>query len=134
MITDEEIEMGKIETRKMKVGYRRNYGKKEILHEHPDCIRIAYEWLDAQDKTKNIRKISRPLKGLIERWAGRYVSESDVEVAATLHPDIQGEYPNYNISTYFTEPKRSRLDDIGEALTQDYNERHDPSLYKKSEN
>ncbi|MDO1509414.1 MULTISPECIES: hypothetical protein [unclassified Neisseria] len=107
----------------------------EILHEHDDCIRIAYEWFDAQTKTKTINKnhMPRPLKHLIERWGGRYVSESDVQVAATLHPEIKGEYPYYNISVKLTEPKRSRLLGITEAFTHDYNQRHDPSSYKKQE-
>ena len=57
------------------------------------------------------------LKHYIEEWAGRYVSTSDVEVAATLHPEINGQYPFYNISSRLTEPSVSRLENIGEALT-----------------
>jgi hypothetical protein len=26
---------------------RYSHGEKDIRHEHDDCIRIAYEWLDA---------------------------------------------------------------------------------------
>lgn len=42
MLTDEEIEYGKANVK---------YSLKEGgLHEHNDCIRMAYEWLDAQKK------------------------------------------------------------------------------------
>jgi|SRR6266404_2796895 len=66
------------------------HGKTEVLHQHDDCIRIAYEWLDAQVQTKGVIRRARPLKHIIENWAGRYVSQSDVEVAANLHPRIKG--------------------------------------------
>ena len=56
MITENQLEKAKAETK-----YRfRAY------HRHDDCILAAYEWLDAQTKTKNVVKISRPLKHLIE--------------------------------------------------------------------
>jgi hypothetical protein len=58
-------------------------------HEHDDCIRIAYEWLDAQTKTKDVTKKGRPLKHIIEKWGGRYVSQDDVEVAAQMHPEVR---------------------------------------------
>ena len=113
--------------------------KKEIAlqddphHEHDDCIRIAYEWLDAQRKTKKPSTRSRPLKHLIENWAGRYVSQSDVEIAAHLHPDISGKYSRYNISSRLTEPSMDRLKNIGEALTQGYRKSHRPENYKLQE-
>ncbi len=102
-------------------------------HEHNDCIRIAYEWLDAQTKTKNPRDVAHPLKHLIENWAGRYVSESDVRVAASLHPKIAGEYPRFNISLRLTEPSINRLDGIGQANTQGYRTRHNPAEYSRKE-
>ena len=83
--------------------------------EHNDCIRMAYEWLDAQVKTKNRRMTHNPIKHIIEKWGGRYVSTSDVEVAAWLHPDIIGTYPNFNISSRLTLPSVVRLSGIGEA-------------------
>jgi len=43
---------------------------------------IVSEWLDAQVKTKNRRMTHNPIKHIIEKWSGRYVSQSDVEVAA----------------------------------------------------
>ncbi|MDV2468349.1 hypothetical protein QR674_05070 [Acinetobacter chinensis] len=104
------------------------------LHEHPDCVRIAYTWLDAQNKIKTSCSQSYPIKHYIEKWAGRYVSKSDVVVAAYLHPEIKGKYPNFNISSNLTEPSRSRLIGISEAMTQlDYHTRHDPKIYKNHE-
>lgn len=104
------------------------------LHEHPDCVRIAYAWLDAQKKIQSTCRQSYPLKHFIEKWAGRYVSQDDVEVAAYLHPEITGKYPNFNISSHLTEPRRSRLSSIAEAMTQlDYHTRHDPKTYKNHE-
>ena len=104
------------------------------LHEHPDCVRIAYAWLDAQKKIQSACRQSYPLKHYIEKWAGRYVSESDVKVAAYLHPEVKGKYPNYNISSNLIEPQRSRLFGISEAMTQlNYHESHDPKKYKYHE-
>lgn len=98
----------------------------EILHEHDDCIRIAYEWMDAQKKTKSPTRKTWAVKHLVEQWAGRYVSRSDVEVAAHMHPDIIGTYPYFNISARLTDPATARLDGIGEARTQmSYRESHD---------
>jgi hypothetical protein len=91
----------------------------EVLHEHDDCIRIAYEWLDAQTITKGFTRKTRPIKHVIERWGGRYVSQSDVEVAAELHPQIEGKYPHFNISSRLTLPSDTRLTNIGEAKTHD---------------
>ena len=86
-------------------------------HEHNDCIRIAYEWLDAQKKLTgpNPRIWGEPIKHMIERWAGRYVSQDDVAVAAELHPDIKGLYPRYNIASKLTLPSQRRLANIGQA-------------------
>ncbi|MEA4990628.1 hypothetical protein SDC9_16743 [bioreactor metagenome] len=124
MITDSQIENGKMRT---------NYSQKEQMHEHNDCIRIAYEWLDAQKKTKTVIKKDFPLKHIIEKWGGRYISQSDVEVAAFLHPEIQGCYPNYNFSSRLTEPSNDRLDGIGEAFAHDYRNKHSPEIYKYHE-
>lgn len=110
MLTSEAITMAKKTT-----PYRH---RTEVFHEHDDCIRIAYEWLDAQKKIKGPTPKTRAIKHIIEQWAGRYVSQSDVEVAAHMHPDITGTYPHFNISARLVEPKLSRLDDIGEARTQ----------------
>ena len=107
MITSQQIEAAKRAT---------TYSLESQNHGHDDSIRIAYEWLDAQHKTKQPnRRSTRPLKHMIERWSGRYVSMSDVEVAATLHPAIYGEYPWFNISSRTVRPSQRRLEGIGEA-------------------
>lgn len=125
MLTSEQIARATAETR---------FSVNEHHHEHDDCIRIAYEWLDAQVKTAapNKRK-SRPLKHIIERWAGRYVSTSDVEVAAHLHPEICGEYPHYNISSRLVRPNQRRLTGIGQAHTQGYKEERPADTYSREE-
>jgi hypothetical protein len=96
-------------------------------------VRIAFEWLDAQIKIQGTTRTARPLKHLIEKWAGRYVSQADVEVAAYLHQDVRGKYPHFNISSRLTEPSINRLSTISEARTQKYRERHDPTIYKRHE-
>ncbi|MAD43535.1 MAG: hypothetical protein CMH98_00895 [Oceanospirillaceae bacterium] len=125
MLTDERIEYGKANM---------EYSlEADVVHEHDDCIRMAYEWLDAQKKIKNPTAKIQPLKHIIEKWAGRYISTSDVEVAAFLHPEIHGTYPYFNISARLTQPSDSRLDGISEALTQDYRESFDKSFYSVCE-
>lgn len=101
----------------------------DVHHEHDDCIRLAYEWLDAQKTIATLNRAYRPLKHIIEKWAGRYISQSDVEVAAFMHPRISGKYPNFNLSARLTLPSDRRLGGIGEALSQDYRERLDPKTY-----
>jgi len=124
MLTDEQIAVGKQNAPISLDGH----------HEHDDCIRIAYEWLDAQVKTKNPVQRTRALKHIIENWAGRYVSQSDVEVAAWLHPDIVGEYPRFNVSMRMTRPSDRRLDGIGEAGKHpNYQEKQSAYKYFKEE-
>lgn len=107
--------------------------KKDAHYEHPDCVRIAYEWLDAQKKLKHPRQHSAPLKHIIESWGGRYVSQSDVEVAAYLHKDIIGEYSRYNISARLVRPSLERLEGIGEALTHGPSECYTDDTYQEEE-
>jgi hypothetical protein len=124
-LTDEQIEEAKART---------EYGQPEPLHQHNDCIRIAYEWLDAQQTISAAQKQGFALKHLIEKWGGRYVSQSDVEVAAYMHPNIRGTYPHYNISARLTLPAEDRLDGIGEALTHmNYREHLVAERYKNKE-
>lgn len=125
MLTADQIATAKKSTR-----YKH---KTEALHEHDDCIRIAYEWLDAQHKIKTRTRKTYALKHIIEKWGGRYVSQSDVEVAAHLHPEIFGDYPHFNISARLIEPSQSRLNGIGEAKTQDYSSHFDPKIYTSVE-
>lgn len=86
--------------------------------EHYDCVRIAYEWLDAQNLLKRSGLAWMPLKHLIERWGGRYVSENDVCIAARIHPRVFGTYPKFNLPINLTFPSKERLNDIGQAGTQ----------------
>jgi hypothetical protein len=124
MLTTKQIENGKVKTPRLQ----------ERHHEHNDCIRIAYEWLDAQKKTKQSTSKTLDLKHIIEEWGGRYVSSSDVAVAAWLHPDIEGNYPYYNISARLTLPVESRLEGIGEAYKHNCSPtRIDQSIYKVTE-
>lgn len=126
MLSDQEIEIGK----------QSYYTRETKTHEHNDCIRIAYEWLDAQKKiaTPN-KKHSSPLKHIIESWAKRYVSQSDVELAASLHSEISGQYPDFNISAQLTLPNARRLIAIGEAgKHQTYTRYEDGKTYKVIEN
>jgi len=122
MLTDEQIENA-----------IQKLALKNAHHEHHDCVRISYEWLDAQKKLKHPRRSSRPLKHIIEKWGGRYVSQSDVEVAAYLHKDIAGDYPNFNISARLVEPLTDRLKGIGEALTHGPSKPYSENTYKDKE-
>lgn len=124
MLTDEQIAFGKENAPTRLEGH----------HEHNDCIRIAYEWLDAQTKTKHPVQRTRALKHIIEKWGGRYVSQTDVEVAAWLHPDIIGEYPRFNVSMRMTRPSARRLEGIGESgKHQNYRETESAYKYSRDE-
>lgn len=125
MLTDEQIAA-------TKMGFRYAHPS-DVLHEHNDCIRMAYEWLDAQNVRATSSGKFRALKHIIEKWAGRYISQSDVEVAAAMHPRIRGKYPDFNLSARLIQPSDSRLNDIGEALTQDYRARLEPKAYAMQE-
>lgn len=105
VLTDKEIEEAKKRAPKVADGQ----------HEHNDCIRIAYEWLDAQKKTRNPTTKDRQFKHIIESWGERYVSTDDVQVAAWLHPEIKGKYPRFNIGKRLTLPSKARLGNIEEA-------------------
>ena len=123
-LSDEQIENGKNKAPLQLKGH----------FEHNDCIRMAYEWLDAQTKTKTQRMTYNPLKHIIEKWCGRYVSQSDVEVAAWLHPDIFGTYPNFNLSSRLTLPSLKRLSDISEAGNHNpIGAKYNSDTYKKEE-
>ena len=124
MLTEHQIKIAKASTA---------YSLSDVHHEHDDCIRIAYQWLDAQLRTVRPGRKSRALKHIIERWAGRYVSTSDVEVAAHLL-GLQGEYPDYNISARMTVPHDRRLEGIGEVLAHpDYRTRFREDEYARHE-
>ncbi len=125
MITDDEIESAKKRTK---------YTLDSRHHEHSDCIRIAYEWLDAQKRLKNKSSKANVSKHVIEKWGGRYISTSDVCAAAEMHPDIHGVYPFFNISSRLIEPSLDRLQGIGEAMKHsNYRESYNPKVYKEAE-
>jgi hypothetical protein len=133
-LTDETIEQAKADMERNGF-YSLAYGSGgKPHHEHPDCIRLAYQWLDAQKKTKgaNMRQTA-PIKHAIERWAGRYISTNDVEVAAYLHPEVHGRYPCYNLSQRLIWPNERRLEGIGEARTQNYQPRPNDNFYSSDE-
>lgn len=65
--------------------------------------------------------------------AGRYISTTDVDVAAFLHPEIHGTYPHFNISARLVKPSDSRLANISEAFKHDYRKNFDPSIYSINE-
>jgi hypothetical protein len=113
MLTKTQISAAKAEILRR---FKQERYRAKPLHEHDDCIRMAYEWLDAQLKTKRPVSSMLPLKHIIQAWCGRYLSQADVEAAAFLHPDIRGEYPNYNFSRKLTFPEDERLWDIDEAF------------------
>ncbi len=123
-LSDEQIEAGKAAT----------VYDLPPHHEHNDCIRLAYEWLDAQQIVKQAPKRWMALKHVIQNWAGRYVSSTDVQVAAQLHPRIEGTYPNFNISRRLTRPHDRRLEGIGQALKHpNYRELLNENLYPRRE-
>ncbi|WP_395378141.1 hypothetical protein [Marinicella sp. W31] len=124
-ITDAAIKLAKNNT---------CYEHKDVHHEHNDCIRIAIEWFDAQVIIENKIRESYPLKHIIEAWGSRYISQSDVEVAANLHPSIFGLYPFYNISRKLICPSNYRLSKIGEAgKHENYKNKDYSELYFKEE-
>jgi hypothetical protein len=85
-------------------------------HEHDDCIRMAYEWLDAQTKIK--RKRGDDWKHWVQHWCGRHITVDDIKVAAHLHPDVQQDGEKLNISSVKVLPAFNRLIGIDEAYSQ----------------
>lgn len=75
-------------------------------------VRLAFTFLDQQKKTKKPSDFSGyGLKHVIEYSARTYVSTTAVSVAALMHPDIIGSYPDFNISKRLTLPNYSTLSD-----------------------
>lgn len=106
----------------------------EVSHEHNDCIRIAYEWLDAQKIVKVAKERDVALNEIITKWGGMPISQADVEVAATLlHPRITGKYPSFNLSVRYMVPNDRRLEGIRKALKKDYRKHFRPEDYARLE-
>lgn len=108
-------------------------GFDRACHEHPDCIRIAYEWLDAQTAITAMKHDSYALKHRIEQWSGRYVSKEDVMVAAHLHPDFKTMNGYVNVSARLVEPDTQRLAGITVAFSHYYRSYHRGSDYSHRE-
>jgi hypothetical protein len=95
-----------------------------------DKVRVAFAFLDAQ-KTVKVGKTPCALKHYVESWSGLHISKEDVEVAAILHPDIEGEYPYYNLSANLIMPCYQRLNGLKDAFKDSYPFRH--TDYTKAE-
>lgn len=104
------------------------------LPEHPDCVRMAGEWLSAQRRTKTVpARWPAPLKHLVEVWACRYVRQDDVTTAARML-GLRGNYPFFSISTTLTLPSTDRLHGIAQAgVHPGYAERSRAEHYRRSE-
>lgn len=126
-LTDKEIEDG-IKAAEKKYGSDYPPGTGKAYHQSKDGVRIAYAWLDAQKKIQGTCR-RWALKHVIEEWGRYYVSSSDVLVAASLHPYVQGAYPHFNISNRFTFPSRERKLPIGKADTQKSYGSRDKSIW-----
>lgn len=111
MLTDSQIDAMKAGFEySLSKGYPYNKKPYKPTHESNERIRIAYQWLDAQKKIKTINKrLYFPVKHMVEGWCGDYISRDDVEIAAAIHPNIKGEYPDFNISQMLTLPSKKRL-------------------------
>lgn len=85
----------------------------EYSFENDDHIRIAYEFIDVQTKTKNVS--GRSQQGLLQWrtqvrcWSGFKISQEDFEVAVCLHPDVRGTYPYYTMSNKLVLPCALRI-------------------------
>jgi hypothetical protein len=111
MFSDKEIE-------KVKDGFE--YFWADGYHQHNDCIRIAAHWLDAQKRTKVCGVSPSVVKHTAEIWAQRYVSASDVEVAAHLLGIGRSERGLIGVSKLQTRPAERRLRNISEAGKHNY--------------
>lgn len=104
------------------------------LPEHPDCVRVAGEWLNAQHRTKTVpARWPAPLKHLVEGWACCYVTQDDVTTAARML-GLRGSYPFFNIASALTLPNPARLHGIAQAGAHPgYAERSRAEHYRRSE-
>ncbi|WP_166507031.1 hypothetical protein [Frigidibacter mobilis] len=97
---------------------RRVHIERDAVQEHPDCVRIAIAWLDAQTRlARSHIGVYVPLKHMVEGWGGRYLSTLDLMAGARLL-GIRGAYPWLGISRKFVLPDLARLQVIGQALSQ----------------
>lgn len=80
-------------------------------------IRIAAEFLNAQKRRKKPSFRFLPMKHIIEAWAGHFISQGDVEVAAKL-VGLCGTYPLFNLSLKLVVPNPDLLAEIPCAYRQ----------------
>ena len=119
MITAQQVNKARLELKLL-----------EQYHEHDDSVRIAYEWLDSQTITKFLtgeqgaKGEKFNLKRLVSDWGGREIMQSDIAIAAYLHPEIKGDYPFYNISPQLIFPSAERLRGIGESFRHGFEEQY----------
>ena len=91
-----------------------------------DHIRMAYEWLDAQEKTKRVMsksvmfnsELPTPRQMCID-WCGWFMCENAFAIAAYMHPEIKGEYPRFNISSKYTLPRIERINGMKGIIAND---------------
>lgn len=131
-LSDEIIEEAKKDF-EYSLASKKPFNKKPYkpTHSSNDRIRAAYEWLDAQQKTRKAISAHYPIKHMIESWAGFYVSRDDVEIAASLMCGVWGEYPYFNIRKALVLPSKRRLEHLtikNEGYEMDYLD-----CYKKEE-
>ncbi len=67
---------------------------------------------------------------MIVDWSGREVSQTEIEIAADLHPVIKGEYPYYNLRSELTFPSAERLRGISEPFKHDCEEQYIVENYR----
>lgn len=91
-----------------------------------DHIRMAYEWLDAQEKTKDVIPMSRSFhshaptpRQMCMDWCGWFMCENAFAIAAYMHPEIKGEHPRFNISEQFILPSMKRISGLKGVIAND---------------
>lgn len=77
-------------------------------HNPHRSVRISMEWLAAQTPKVSAASQELPLKHVIEKWAGSYVSTTHVKIAAELL-HIPGDYPLYHLQSNWVWPDIARL-------------------------
>jgi hypothetical protein len=86
-----------------------------------DCVRIAYQFLDAQKKIKNPTVSRVPIKSAMKDWSGFYVSGSAIDLAISLHPELVGDHLCLNIPrSQWVIPDRARLAGVMQAGATGY--------------
>ena len=123
-ITDEMISQAKTKTT--------YYNINDIHHQHNDCIRACYEWLDAQTPTKTHQNHIN--KAMVEQWTQQYVSNDDLTVAITLHPKFSlSNNFKCNCSKSYVFPNPERLKNISTFKAPNCYHDQTMRLYKKRE-